>query len=189
MTIRLSRRRGVARSGDRMVLLVRLVLGVLVAAPFVALALLGVDDWHHVGPDAVPGTSTSTHCRYDDLGSPIACSGDFTSADGTLVLHGVEIRLEKELDHVGPASAAASGGSWVAGGQGRGRMVPLLVRQAAATSLVWLVVYGVTILGLVALAVGWTVRQVGRAVSTAGRGGTAGATGRVIRPGEAGRNG
>ncbi|NYI57738.1 hypothetical protein [Cellulomonas soli] len=164
------------RRGTGMVLLVRLVLTVLVAAPFVALALLGVDDWHHVGPQAVDGVSTSTRCRYSDLGEPTACFGDFTSDDGTLTLHGVEIRLERELPHTGPATAAPAGGSWVALGAGGGRMVPLLVQQAGTVSLVWFIAYGLTIMGLIWLMVLWTARQVGRAFAlAAGPAGPAGA--------------
>jgi hypothetical protein len=158
--------RRIRRSGSRMLLLVRLVLAVLLAAPVVALALMGVDDWHHVGPRAVAGVSTSTHCRFDEFGDPTVCFGDFSSDDGAMVLHDVEVRLEQELGHTGPATAAPSGGSWVASGESRWRMVPLVVRQVASTSAVWLLAYGVTIMGLISLVVLWTARQVGRTLAS-----------------------
>ena len=165
MTTSTSLRRRIRRSGDRMVLMVRLVLAVLVAAPFVVLALLGVDDWHHVGPQSVTGVATSTHCTYDEFGEVSRCVGDFSSDDGTVVLPGVELRLETALAHTGPASAAPTDGSWVAVGTGRARMVPLLVRQLGSVSLVWFVVYAVTIVGLIGLLLAWTARQVGRVVA------------------------
>ncbi|MGN8245810.1 hypothetical protein ACTHAM_002935 [Cellulomonas soli] len=149
--------------------LVRLVLAVLVAAPLVALTLMGVDDWHHVDTRSVPGVSTTTHCRYAE-GDPVACFGSFTSDDGTLVLHDVEIRLDRTPDRTGPASAAPSGGSWVAAGTGSGRVVALLVAQALSTAGVWLIAYGVTIAALIWLVLLWTARQVGRAFTSVGSG-------------------
>lgn len=164
----LSRR--IHRSGTRMIVLLRFAIAVLVAAPFVALAVMGVDDWRHVGPDAIAGVATSTHCRYDDLGETIACSGDFVSDDGTVVLRDVAVRLEPDLGHTGPATTAPSDRSWVASGAGRWRVVPLLLGQAANASVVWIVAYGVTIMGLMYLVVVWTARQVGRTIASVEQG-------------------
>lgn len=157
--------RQIRRSGRRLAVLVRTVLVVLVAAPVVALVLFGVDDWRHVGPEAVAGTSTTTRCRQAD-GGIVACYGTFTAHDGSLTLQDVEIRLDREPDRTGPATAAPGGGRWVAAGEGPGRMVPLLVAQALTVSGVWLVAYGLVMAGLVTLLVAWTVRQVGRAFAS-----------------------
>jgi hypothetical protein len=159
--------RQIRRSGRRLSALVRTVLAVLVAAPVVALTLLGVDDWHHVGPEAVAGTSTTTRCLPNDEDA-FACYGTFVAHDGSLTLREVEIRLDRVPGRVGPATAAPGGDSWVAAGEGRGRMVPLLVAQALTVSGVWLVAYGLVILGLVTLMVAWTARQVGRAFTSSG---------------------
>ncbi|WP_448630102.1 hypothetical protein [Cellulomonas soli] len=158
--------RQIRRSGRRLHVLVRTVLTVLVAAPFVALTLLGIDDWHHVGPHAIDGTATTTHCRKGD-GDITACFGTFTSLDGTLTLRDVEIRLDRQPDHTGPATAAPGGGGWVAAGEGRGRMIALLIAQALTVSGIWLIAYGVVIAGLITLVVSWTVRQLGRALAPA----------------------
>ncbi len=152
-------------SGRRLLLGVRAVLVLLFVVPVVVLAVCAWTDWQHVGPDAVPGVSTSTHCRYVDGDVVIACYGDFVSDDGSITLHDVQIRLEvEEGGHTGPATASRTSHQWVVLGTSGARVWILLLRQVMSVSAVWLLAYAGTIVGLIVTTVVWAGRQVARAV-------------------------
>lgn len=164
----------VRRSGRRLLLGVRATLALLLLAPFVILAVCGWADWQHVGPDSIPGTSTSTHCRYGDAGVVIACYGTFVADDGSLILPDVQIRLENgDVGHTGPATASRTSHRWVVLGTSHARLGTLLLQQTMSVSFVWLFVYAAVVVGLVSVTVLWAVRQVGRAVGAAAGGATA----------------
>lgn len=156
----------IRRSGRRLLLGVRAVLALLVAAPFVVLAVCGWIDWQHVGPDSIRGTSTSTHCRYGDGGVVNACYGTFASDDGSLTLPDVWIRMEnRDVGSSGPATASRTSHRWVVLGTSQARVGTLLLQDAMGVSFVWVFVYAAVIVGLVAVTVLWAGRQVGRALN------------------------